>query len=86
MATHSSILVWRIPWIEEPGGVHSIVLQRVSCNLARTHNLSPHLKAVQIKVTSGLKRLYKVGCWERLKAGEEGDDRNGWMASLTQWI
>ena len=26
-------------------------------------------------------------CWERLKAGGEGDDRgwNGWMASLTQW-
>ena len=21
MATHSSILAWRIPWIEEPGGV-----------------------------------------------------------------
>ena len=21
MATHSSILVWRIPWIEEPGGL-----------------------------------------------------------------
>ena len=27
-------------------------------------------------------------CWERLKAGGEGDDRgwDGWMASLTQWI
>ena len=24
MATHSSILVWRIPWTEEPGGLHSI--------------------------------------------------------------
>ena len=23
MATHSSILAWRIPWTEEPGGVHS---------------------------------------------------------------
>ena len=23
-ATHSSILVWRIPWIEEPGGLQSI--------------------------------------------------------------
>ena len=22
-ATHSSILAWRIPWIEEPGGLHS---------------------------------------------------------------
>ena len=24
MATHSSILVWRIPWTEEPGGLHSL--------------------------------------------------------------
>ena len=23
MATHSSILAWRIPWTEEPGGLHS---------------------------------------------------------------
>ena len=24
MATHSSILAWRIPWIEEPGGLYSL--------------------------------------------------------------
>ena len=29
MATHSSILVCRIPWIEEPGGLESTRLQRV---------------------------------------------------------
>ena len=29
MATHSSILAWRIPWTEEPGGVKSMRLQRV---------------------------------------------------------
>ena len=29
MATHSSILAWRIPWAEEPGGLQSTVLQRV---------------------------------------------------------
>ena len=29
MATHSSILAWRIPWTEEPDGLQSIVLQRV---------------------------------------------------------
>ena len=29
MATHSSILAWRIPWIEEPGGLQSMGLQRV---------------------------------------------------------
>ena len=28
MATHSSILVWRIPWTEEPGGLQFLGLQR----------------------------------------------------------
>ena len=29
MATHSSILAWKIPWIEEPGGLQSKGSQRV---------------------------------------------------------
>ena len=29
MATHSSILAWEIPWTEEPGGLPSMVSQRV---------------------------------------------------------
>jgi len=29
MATHSSILVWKIPWTKEPGGLQSKELQRV---------------------------------------------------------
>ena len=29
MATHSSILAWRIPWTEEPGGLQSLRSQRV---------------------------------------------------------
>ena len=32
MATHSSILAWRTPWTEEPGGLQSTGLQRVRHN------------------------------------------------------
>ena len=32
MATHSSILAWRIPWTEEPGGLQSVGSQRVEHN------------------------------------------------------
>ena len=32
MATLSSILAWKIPWIEEPGGLQFIGLQRVGYN------------------------------------------------------
>ena len=32
MATCSSILAWKIPWVEEPGGLQSTGLQRVEHN------------------------------------------------------
>ena len=32
MATHSSVLAWRIPWTEEPGGLQSMGSQRVRHN------------------------------------------------------
>ena len=32
MATHSSILAWRISWIEEPGGLQSMWSQRIVHN------------------------------------------------------
>ena len=34
MATHSSVLAWRIPWTEEPGGLLSMGLHRVRIDLA----------------------------------------------------
>ena len=40
MATHSSVLFWRIPWTEEPGGLQSMVSQRGGhewSDLAGTH-------------------------------------------------
>ena len=32
MATHSSTLAWKIPWMEEPGRLQSMGLQRVGHN------------------------------------------------------
>ena len=37
MATHSSILAWRIPWTEEPGGLQSMGSQRVENDLVSKH-------------------------------------------------
>ena len=73
MATHSSILAWRIPWTEEPGGVQSMRSQRVRHKWAstktRTHTIC--LKAMCIHVhflfhwTVGLYFLLicLLGCW-----------------------
>ena len=42
IAMHSSVLAWRIPWTDEPGGLQSMGLQRVG------HNLEPEHKARRI--------------------------------------
>ena len=41
METHSSILAWRTPWMEEPGGLESMGLQRITYNLANTQQGLP---------------------------------------------
>ena len=38
MASHSSILAWRIPWTEEPGGLQSTGSQRVRHDWATQHS------------------------------------------------
>ena len=40
MATHSSILAWRIPWTKEPGGLVSVRSQRVGHDRATSLSLS----------------------------------------------
>ena len=52
MVIHSSILAWRIPWTEEPGGLQSMELQRVrhdsATNTGKLFNLS-ELQVSQFK-------------------------------------
>ena len=50
MATHSSILAWRIQWTEEPGGLQSMGLQRESDTTERLKNNSrpaPRLEVME---------------------------------------
>ena len=42
MATHYSVLAWRIPWIEEPGRLQSMGLQRVGHDWATSLSLHSH--------------------------------------------
>ena len=41
-ATQPSILAWRIPWMEEPGGLQSTGSQRVGHNWATSRRLDAH--------------------------------------------
>ena len=50
VATHVSILAWRIPWTEEPGGLQFIVSQKSQTQLNNTNNviLHKHRKAISM--------------------------------------
>ena len=48
-ATHSSILAWRIPLTEEPGGLQSMGWQRVRHDRQTKHNTAHHLRQEAVK-------------------------------------
>ena len=48
MATHSSILAWKIPWTERPGGLRSIWSQGVEHDWVTEHILTIYLKKKEI--------------------------------------
>ena len=52
MATHSSILAWKIPWTEEPDGLQSMALQKSGTQLSDS-----------TIVTSGLVKIFEDMAW-----------------------
>ena len=53
MATHSSILVWEIPWTEEPGGLQSMApLTGRACVRACARGLGAGLRGVEVSAPS----------------------------------
>ena len=63
METHFSILAWEIPWTEEPGGLQSLGLQRVRCNLVTkiqspTRRVTRKIKADIIQQVSSTLRVF----------------------------
>ena len=44
MAMYSTILAWKTPWTEEPGGLQSIGLQRIEHNLVTEH-IAQHINS-----------------------------------------
>ena len=57
MATHSSILAWRIPWMEEPGGLQSTGSQRVGHYWATLPSPS-HANKVMLKILQAKLQQY----------------------------
>ena len=57
MATHSSILAWRIPWTEEPSWLQSLGLQRVGHHWATNTQYSPLSISVDFTFTVSTNEL-----------------------------
>ena len=53
MATHSSILVWRIPWTEDPGRLQSMGSQRIR------HNWASNITTISQKVQTSSYNINK---------------------------
>ena len=79
MATHSSILAWKMPWTEEPGGLQSMGLQRVRYNWVHV-SLHKHTHTHTLPFTWKLRGHYKVINWPNsilLYLKEEGGPGRG---------
>ena len=60
MATHSSILAWRILWTEEPGALQSIGSQRVGCNWSDL----THMHTYQLVCVMDNERGNEIYTWD----------------------
>ena len=90
MATHSSIIIWRIPWTEEPGRLESMGLQRVGHDWAES--VSSFLP-VKINIDKGLNifflplsGIFSIAPGMNIPDNFEDHWPRLWMILLINWI
>ena len=84
MATHSSILDWRIPWTEEPARLLSMGSQRVRHDWACTYNFSSfHIYALIYGICFSLSYLFSC-VWQSL--GPSVSLQMTWFHSFYGWV
>ena len=90
VATHSSILAWRIPWTDEPGGLQSMGSQKTRTRLRRLTLISPlrsltRLQALRPQEGSGMRQpLVSSCCCPRVRQYHAPVSHAGhWTHSLT---
>ena len=88
MATHSSILAWRIPWTEEPGGLESTESQRVGHNLATKQQQQNTLSWVLTIVIETLISTGETGLTVGLFGGNDAETETPvlWPPHAKSWL
>ena len=72
MATHSTILAWRIPWTGQPGGLQSTGPQRVSHDLAtQAKGWQTHTMKAFIKESGYVKTAAEADCRAKKITGDQ---------------
>ena len=91
MATHSSILAWRIPWTEEPGALPSMRSQRVRhdwSDCTHTHILTHKGYLYSLNTAIIWSYLYDLNYWRRkwnpliYSWLENSIDREAWQVAI----
>ena len=81
MATHSSVLAWRIPWTEEPGKLQSMGSQRIRHEWATKHT-TPHTHLLESYVIDEL-LIRKCFWYICTMANENGSNMWRWKWRIT---
>ena len=78
MATHSSVLAWRIPWTEEPGGLQSMGSQRVGHDWATNTHTHTHTTDSHTHTHTHTHTHIWVSIWNLKLDKTEGMQPNFW--------
>ena len=77
IATHSSILAWRIPWTEEPGGLQSTRSQRIGHHRVTTLTLTHRVKDIFVQTM-----LQVLESWDSLPEWAKPSSKALWLVLL----
>ena len=86
MATHSSVFAWRIPGMEEPGGLLSMGLQRVEHNWSDLAAVAAHDSKVMLKILQARLQQYVNQNFQMFKLDLEKGRRTRDQIANMHWI
>ena len=85
-STHSSILAWRIPWTEEPGGLQSMGSRRVGHDcVAFTRSLRPQAGGWLQRMPAGRRMLHPFPTSTGCRASSPGLGLSDTRQDYTEW-
>ena len=89
MAPHSSTLAWKIPWMEEPGGLQSTGSQRVRHDWVNSLSVFLSIQNKKLKNKKGINwgvNITHIGLWFKKKFNQKITKSLDLNCSLQEWV